>query len=302
MKAIFDLGGIVRTLIPMNHTGIVNVATVPMRSPFRYPGGKTWLVPEIRAWLHGLPRKPKIFIEPFAGGGIASLTVIFEGLAERVVMVERDEHVAAVWQVILKDADWLSDRIIGFEITVEHVREALFNPPRSLREKAFQAILRNRVQRGGIMAPGASLMKAGENGRGIASRWYPDTLAKRIRAVYDHRDRINFIEGDAFEVIPDYLGDPDAAFFIDPPYTVGGKRAGKRLYMYNEMDHPALFAMMSQAKGDFMMTYDDAGEVEELAKKHDFTIRKVPMKNTHHAQLFELLIGPPISSVDRVSV
>ncbi len=25
--------------------GIVNVASVPQRSPFRYPGGKTWLVP-----------------------------------------------------------------------------------------------------------------------------------------------------------------------------------------------------------------------------------------------------------------
>ena len=25
--------------------GIVNVASVPQRSPFRYPGGKTWLIP-----------------------------------------------------------------------------------------------------------------------------------------------------------------------------------------------------------------------------------------------------------------
>lgn len=27
---------------------VINVATVPLRSPFRYPGGKTWLVPRIR--------------------------------------------------------------------------------------------------------------------------------------------------------------------------------------------------------------------------------------------------------------
>jgi DNA adenine methylase len=27
---------------------IVNVASVPQRSPFRYPGGKTWLVPIVR--------------------------------------------------------------------------------------------------------------------------------------------------------------------------------------------------------------------------------------------------------------
>ncbi len=33
---------------------IVNVASVPQRSPFRYPGGKTWLVPRIRQWLKSL--------------------------------------------------------------------------------------------------------------------------------------------------------------------------------------------------------------------------------------------------------
>ena len=27
---------------------IVNVASVPQRSPFRYPGGKTWLIPIAR--------------------------------------------------------------------------------------------------------------------------------------------------------------------------------------------------------------------------------------------------------------
>ena len=25
--------------------GVINVSAVPHRSPFRYPGGKTWLVP-----------------------------------------------------------------------------------------------------------------------------------------------------------------------------------------------------------------------------------------------------------------
>ena len=48
---------------------IVNVASVPKRSPFRYPGGKTWLVPLARKWWKSLDRKPELLIEPFAGGG-----------------------------------------------------------------------------------------------------------------------------------------------------------------------------------------------------------------------------------------
>jgi len=279
---------------------IINVASVPQRSPFRYPGGKTWLVPEIRSWLSSLPKKPEIFIEPFAGGGIVSLTVAFEGLAGHVVMVEKDEFVSAVWKVILEDADWLANRILGFNLTIDHVREVLSSPSRNLRDKAFQVILRNRVQRGGIMAPGASLIKLGESGKGISSRWYPETLAKRIRAIHEHRNRISFIEGDAFIVIPQFLKYDNVAFFIDPPYTAGGKRAGNRLYTYNTIDHPALFAMMAKAKGSFMMTYDDAEEVKNMAREYDLLVDRIPMKSTHHAMIYELLISPGDRTIRQV--
>src|SRR5713226_20657 len=93
------------------HDHGVNVASVPQLSPFRYPGGKTWLVPYIRHWLSPLlrqqnnltPIRPAEFIEPFAGGGIISLTVAAENLANRITMVEIDEDVAAVWQTIFHE-------------------------------------------------------------------------------------------------------------------------------------------------------------------------------------------------------
>ncbi len=62
----------------MSLTSVVNVASVPHRSLFRYPGGKTWLVPHIRRWLVSLPQKPAEFVEPFAGGGIVGLSVVFD--------------------------------------------------------------------------------------------------------------------------------------------------------------------------------------------------------------------------------
>src|SRR2546430_325312 len=117
---------------------IVNVASVPHRSPFRYPGGKTWLVPRIRRWLKRLPEKPAELLEPFAGGAIVGLTVAFEGLAERVTLVERDPDVAAVWQAILGgDALRLADRITDFPFTEENVCAALESPPDSTLERAF---------------------------------------------------------------------------------------------------------------------------------------------------------------------
>lgn len=270
---------------------IVNVASVPQRSPFRYPGGKTWLVPWIRQWCRQLG-KPATFVEPFAGGGIVSLTVAFEGLADRIVMVEKDDEVAAVWSTILNGGgEWLADRIGEFEMTPETVQDHIARPPCDLKEKAFRTILRNRVNHGGILAPGSGRIRHGEDGKGIASRWYPDTLRKRVLALAAVKDRITFVEGDGLEAMRQFAACPDAAFFIDPPYTAAGKRAGARLYTHNELDHEELFSIAGTVAGDFLMTYDNAAGVVELAASHGLATQAIPMKNTHHAEMTELLIG-----------
>lgn len=271
---------------------VVNVASVPKRSPFRYPGGKTWLVPRIRQWLSSLNEKPTEFIEPFTGGGIVSLTVAFERLANHVTMIELDEEVAAVWLAILgEDAQWLADRIVSFELTIENVEEALSKEAISTRDKAFKTILKNRVQRGGILANGAGLIKYGENGKGIASRWYPDTLKRRILDIATVKERITAIQGDGLAVMEQYTNRSDAVFFIDPPYTSSGKSAGSRLYNHSQLDHERLFTLASNLAGDFLMTYDNAQEVQTLAAQHGFDTEAIAMKNTHHAKMTELLIG-----------
>ncbi len=43
------------------------------------------------------------------------------------------------------------------------------------------------------------------------------------------------------------------------------------------------------------MTYDHAEEAKNLARKHNFQMRLIPMNNTHHAQIFELVIGKNLS-------
>ena len=273
---------------------IINVASVPQRSPFRYPGGKTWLVPRIRQWLQNRPAE---FIEPFAGGGIVGISVAAEGLAEHVTMVELDEQVAAVWKTIFTDNDglWLAEKIVGFDLTPESLQRALAKKAASTREIAFQAILKNRTHHGGILAPGSAPLRHGENGKGIKSRWYAETLKNRILSLIPIRHRITFIHGNGIEVIKQNAHRADAVFFIDPPYTVAGKRAGRRLYTHSDLDHEALFALMETVAGDFLMTYDDTDEVRNLAMRHRFDMEVVKMKNTHHAKMTELLIGRDLS-------
>lgn len=277
----------------------VNVASIPQRSLFRYPGGKTWFVPTFRKWIAPMRPKPTILVEPFAGGGIISLTALFENLVKNVVMVEMDEEIAAVWESIVNgEAEWLSNRILTFDLTRQSVIHELNKTSNTRREVAFKTILKNRTLHGGILAEGSGFIKHGENGKGIRSRWYPGTLAKRLSNLNQVAGKIDFRCSDGLRVMEEFAANKDAIFFIDPPYTAGGKKAGKRLYKYNRLDHERLFTICESLKGDFLMTYDNAEEVKELARAHGFQMRLVPMTNTHHSTMEEVVIGKDLSWMD----
>jgi len=267
---------------------VINVSSIPKRSPFRYPGGKTWLIPYVRRWLTACEGQEKELIEPFAGGGIVSLTAVAEKRVRQALMVELDEDVSAVWQTLLSDdAKWLGERILKFSVTKANVESILSKDHSRLREKAFAVLLKNRMSHGGILANGAGLLKHGENGKGLHSRWYPQTLQKRIIDIQNYKKGVNFVHGDGFHILSQNAHRTDAVFFIDPPYTI----AGKRLYRYPDVNHAELFRIVSTLKGPFLMTYDNANEIRKLATASGFQIAEIPMKGTHHAEKTELLIS-----------
>lgn len=287
--------------MPRPHNRVANVASVKHRSPFRYPGGKTWLVPRVFTWLFALPpARRKLLVEPFAGGAIVGLSAVFEGLAERVLLAELDDQVAAVWETVINrgEGEWLAQAIDAFDLTPQAVDDLLAEPAGTTREHALQTIVKNRVNHGGILAPGAGRLKNGENGRGITSRWYPATLQRRIRDIDALRDQIDFVHGDALAVIAEHADRADAVFFADPPYTAAGKKPGRRLYTHAEIDHERLFALLATVSGDFLLTYDNIDAVQALAARHGFAARPVAMKNTHHAKQTELLIGRDLAWLD----
>jgi DNA adenine methylase len=269
---------------------IINVASVQQLSPFRYPGGKTWLIPQVHKWIRSLHFTPEVFIEPFAGGGIVSLTMANENMADHIIMVEIDDEIAAVWKTIFYgDVDWLINRILSFDMTIENVNYILAFDYVTNEEKAFKTIIKNRTFHGGILAKGSGLIKYGENGKGITSRWYPKTLVKRISHIKQFKNKITFIQANGMEIIKDNLN-TDIVFFFDPPYTAGGKRAGNRLYNHHELDHGLLFSLCDNIDY-FLMTYDISNEIEILAKRYDFKIKKIPMKNTHNTEMKEYIIS-----------
>ncbi len=280
--------------IPSSRIPAVNVASVPQLSPLRYPGGKTWLIPHVRAWLHRTHPGPDLLLEPFCGGGIISLSAVMEGWVGRCCMSELDRDVAAFWHAALGHGPALAERVLHFECSRASVHSLASHPPRDVLEHGFRTLVLNRTRRGGVLAPGAALTRTGDNGRGVASRWYPETIASRLRALAAHVGQIDFVEGDGMALLEARLGSSDrkVAVFVDPPYTAGGKRAGRRLYTHHEIDHERLFALLEEREADFLMTWDEAPEIVSLIHRHGFHAVRVVMKNGHHHQVPELVITP----------
>ena len=268
----------------------------PVRNPslFRYPGGKSWLIPYVRQWI-GASKSPVHFAEPFAGGANVGLSIAIENLANHVTLVELDRDIAAVWETTLNgNASELAQRIIEFRMSKKAVEALLGRRCNSALSRAFATIVKNRARRGGIMTDAASLLKHGEDGKGVRSRWYPETLKLRIERISQSRNKISFLQRDGLAYIRRYLKKKNFAFFIDPPYTV----AGQRLYAHSEIDHRKLFETAAKAKGRVLMTYDNTADVRKLAREFGFKVKRVKMRTTHHSEKTELLISRDFSWFD----
>ncbi len=265
-----------------------NVASVPQRSPLRYPGGKTWLVPHIRKWLAD---PVDILIEPFAGGGVVALTAVMEDLAKRALMVELDRDVSSFWRSVLEHSEELIERIQSFIPSRDGVERIAHAASRSVLDHGFRTLVLNRTRYGGVLTPKASLIRSGENGAGISSRWYPDTLVDRIKNIAEHSDKLLFCESDGVRLLELLCDRPGAAFFVDPPYTAkGGKQPGTRLYNHNNLDHARIFAALAESQANFLMTYDCSSEIIALVRRHEFHAALVEMKSRSHLRMPELLI------------
>lgn len=228
-----------------------------------------------------------MLVEPFAGGAAVSLAVVREGLVDSALFAECDKDVAATWKTILNgEAEWLAARIRAFRMTRGRVESVLSRTPTSRRGRAFRCLLRNRTARGGVIAEGAGLIRKGENGNGLGSRWYPNTLAKRIGIISSLKDKLKFTESDGLKLIRKCIRRDRAVFFVDPPYT----KAARRLYRHWQIDHEALFKLLSRARGAVLMTYDDTPEIRKLAADYGFEVKRVSMRTTHHQRKRELMI------------
>jgi len=259
-------------------------------SPLQVPGSKLWLVSWFRRYL-GCWRRPRVFLEAFAGSGVVGLTMLFEERVERLMLVEKDPDYVAVWQTALgTDASWLIDQMLTLVPRRETLRVVLGQEPASRKEQAFHTLIKSWCYHRGRLTKGFGLLPDRPSRRGraaIETAWKPQALAMRIRVLHDLRRRITVHHGCGIEAIAVHAARSDVFAYADPPYPT----AGERMYVYSAVDIPTLLTACRQMQGPVVMSCEDHPDVVQHAQALGLELMRASMHSATNRRQQELLVS-----------
>lgn len=241
-------------------------------SPLRYPGGKARMAPYLEHMFaqQVSDMEVEVWLEPFAGGAGAGLSMVNDGAVGEIWLTEKNPALAALWRTMLTDPDTLATRVAQTTPDLDlwawargQVGHA-GGPGTADADIGFAALVLNRCSRSGMVNDRVGPI-GGKNQDGpwtLASRWNAPALAERIRHVGYLSNRIRFTQGDAVIAIADLAEsgiEDEVLVFVDPPYL----REGNRLYAngMGAADHQRLADALNASPARWMLTYDDEPSV-----------------------------------------
>jgi DNA adenine methylase len=217
-------------------------------------------------------RQGGTYVEPYAGGAGAALSLLFAGHVKRIIINDADPRIYAFWDVVLNKTERFLKLLRETSLTVEEWerQRKIYRHPRSnssLRV-GFASFYLNRCNRSGIIARGGIIGGKQQLGKWkIDARFNRDELAERARRIAGQRDHIHIYNLDALEFLRDVVSQPRLAgrafVYLDPPYF----HKGSQLYLnhYSPADHANLAAFLKTSLPfKWVMSYDNVPEVRAL--------------------------------------
>ncbi|EYU13917.1 DNA adenine methylase [Photorhabdus aegyptia] len=240
-------------------------------SPLRYPGGKAAIQRMISAIICSNNLNGGHYAEPYAGGGGLALSLLFNQYIHEIHLNDLDRSIWSFWHSILNDTEKFIDKIMTTDITIDewHKQREIQNNKDNFNnfDLGFSSFFLNRTNRSGI------ILKAGVMG-GLKqkSKYFLDCrfnkkgLIDKIIRINKHKHRIHLYNMDAIDFIKeiDLVMPEKSMFCIDPPYF----DKGPSLYtkFYNTEDHEIVSKTILGIKHLWVLTYDNASEINELYK------------------------------------
>ncbi len=234
-------------------------------SPFRYPGGKTKLVPFIASLLHENNLVGCEYVEPFAGGAGVALSLLFDDHASRITINDLDRSIYAFWHSTVHENERLCQKINETKITMEtwYGQKEIQNNKEhaNLFDLGFSTFYLNRTNVSGVIKGGVI---GGKNQSGrykMDARFNKRSLIRRIEKIHRYKDRITVENKDVLDLLS---GCKNVFVYLDPPYVEKAKALYMNVYTSDGHKNIAQFLLSNKNEFPWLLSYDDNELIRDL--------------------------------------
>lgn len=223
-----------------------------VRSPLRYPGGKSRAVKVLRDYI---PTGTQTLVSPFLGGGSFELACAAEGMT--VYAADAFEPLINFWQHAIDMPTALA----------EHVQT--FYPLKRQRFYALQkriAVMPNNLERAAIFFVLNRCSFSGITLSGGMSPGHPRFTSSAINRLMEFRaPNLNVECADFADTLAKY---PDGLLYLDPPYANGERLYGNNGDMHDGFDHEGLANLLREREG-WILSYNNDPTIREMYEGFD---------------------------------
>ncbi|MFT4971954.1 MAG: DNA adenine methylase [Paraglaciecola sp.] len=237
----------------------LTIKTKKVRSPLRYPGGKSRALKSI---IPLVPNDFKEFREPFVGGGSVFIYLQQEFADRQFWINDLYTELYEFWDAAGQDIDKMLGQIWAWRRSHKDGRELyrfLIDNMKgfSKNKKAAAFFILNRITFSGTSESGGYSKMAFE-------KRFTESSIARVEAILPIMEEVKVTNWD-FQKVIEAPGE-DVFLFLDPPYHSAAKSGlyGKNGNLHKGFDHERLAETLRKSSHRWLITYDDSEYIRDL--------------------------------------
>jgi len=230
-----------------------------IRSPLRYPGGKSKALKKIIPFVL---MNYKEYREPFVGGGSVFLRLKQMKLKAKYKINDLNFDLICFWKQLQKNPEELITeirRIKEKEANGRRLYKKLTNDIHSCDEfsVAVRFFVLNRITYSGTVDSGGYSQESFDKRFTHSSINYLFSVSKLL-------DNVN-ISNDSYEKLL-FKGGTDVFMYLDPPYYKNkeSRLYGKKGNLHVNFNHQKFARDLRKCEHNYLITYDDSNEIRQL--------------------------------------
>lgn len=240
-------------------------------TPFRYPGGKSKVLPILMEYIDKVHKDAYPFCDVFVGGGSVALEVAAKYRMSRIYLNDKDYWIYCFWNIVGgSEIDKLPKllELVEQPATLEQFYKLKEEVTTDTLRCAYKAIFLNRTTFSGILKSGPIGGKDQKSKYTVDCRYNAAKLKKKILAcnvLLQGRTKVYNL--DAMECCF-RTQDCSTTIYLDPPYYKQGQALYTEFMQAPEHSQLAEFLNGKVPTNKWILSYDDCPEIRQLYSKN----------------------------------